>query len=423
MIRHRPRNAFTLIELMVVIAIIGVLASITIPAVLGVREAARRTSCQSNLRQMATGLNHFVTVNNCFPSAGTFGELPAVVAQNNIRNSSIQTVFNDTFGTFTAADAAAGSTYDIGPLHSWVLDILPFIDQADTYNRWDPTRVYFDNGTRTVDGVPDPTDRPSNNAIASNNIAILICPSDAAVAPRPGNLSYVVNGGFSRWHAQANFGWTGAAGVNTFPASSPGIGPDWGTGNAVRTGVMFLGTNTRLARWDACTRPASITDGSSQTLLLTENMLAGASDGTVQNAQNYSYSDGMLTNWACPHPNFSMFIASDKVCQGGCSNAGLQPSAAGTLDGPGWARANRRGSYEAINDYGNLLAQSLTGSFPYPSSRHTGGVNVAMCDGSVRFMRETIDGTVWSKLITPAGGKLPAAFRQLPLSEDAFSAP
>jgi prepilin-type processing-associated H-X9-DG protein len=271
--------------------------------------------------------------------------------------------------------------------------------------------------------VPDPTDRPSNNAIATNNVGILICPSDAAISTRPGNLSYVVNGGFSRWHAQANLGWTGAGGVTKFPGSSPGAGPDWGTVNAVRTGVMFLGTNTRIAPWDAVTRPASITDGSSQTLLLSENMLAGSSDGTVLDAQNYSYSDGTPTNWACPHPNFSMFIASDKVCQGGCSNAGLQPSGGGIVDGPGWARANRRGSYEAINDYGNLLAQSLTGSFPYPSSRHTSGVNVAMCDGSVRFIAETINGTVLSKLITPAGGKLPGAIRQLPLNEDAINAP
>jgi prepilin-type N-terminal cleavage/methylation domain-containing protein/prepilin-type processing-associated H-X9-DG protein len=410
MSRHRTRNAFTLIELLVVITIIGILAGITIPAVLGVREAARRTSCQSNLHQLATGLTQFVTVNNCYPNAGTYGELPAVVWRADLPNSSIQTVFNDTFGTFNPADPTAGRNSDAGPLYSWVVDLLPYIDQADVFNRWDPNRVYIDDGTRTVGGVPDPTDRPSNKVIATKSIGILICPTDAAISPRPGNLSYVVNGGFSRWHARPDLGWTGADGVTVIPG--PGPGPDWGKDNAVRTGVMFLGTNTHNARWDAFTRPASLTDGSSHTLLVSENIMGGSSDGN-------SYSDGTPTNWACPHPNFSMFIGSDKVCQGGWQSAGLQPSSGGTADGPGWARANRRGSYEAINDYGNLLARSLRGSFPYPSSRHTSGVNVAMCDGSVRFIVETIDGTVWSKLITPAGGRLPAAIRQLPLDEDA----
>jgi prepilin-type N-terminal cleavage/methylation domain-containing protein/prepilin-type processing-associated H-X9-DG protein len=416
----RHRRAFTLTELLVVIAIIGILASITIPAVLGTREAARRTACQSNLRQLASGLTHFVTVNNRYPNASTFGELPAMAALNNPLYSSIQTVFNGTFGTFQAADPAAGRNYDAGPLHSWVVDVLPYIDQADTANRWDPTRVYFDDGTRTVGGVPDPTDRPSNKAIASTNIGILICPTDAAISPRPGNLSYVVNGGFSRWHFQPGIGWTGAEGVTTFPRSSPGSGPDWGPDNAVRTGLMFLGTHTGLTRWDAFSRPASITDGSSQTLLLTENLLAGSSDGKPISDRVPNYSDGTATNWACPHPNFCMFIASDNVCQGGCLNAGLQPSGGGTVDGPGWAQSNRRGSFEAINDYGNLLAQGLKGSFPYPSSRHAGGINVAMCDGSVRFLKENIDGTVWSKLITPAGGRLPLAFRQLPLDQDSI---
>jgi len=366
------------------------------------------------MKQLATGLTSFVTTNNQYPNAGTYGELPSVVSQGDLANSSIQTVFNGTFGYFLPANPAAGLNYDAGPLYSWVVDVLPYIDQADVFNRWDPTRVYFDDGNRTVGGVPDPTDRPSNKAIAANNIGILICPSDTATSPGHGELSYVVNGGFSRWHALPGLGWTGANGLPTMPGLS--TGPDWGTENAKRTGVMFLGTNTRSAGWDAATRPANLTDGSSQTMLLSENMLARSSVGN-------QYSDGKPTNWACPHPNFSMFIASDKVCLGGCLSAGLKPSGGGTVDGPGWARANRRGSYEAINDYGDLLALGLNGSFPYPSSRHPGGINVAMCDGSVKSIKETIDGTVWSKLITPAGGKLPAAIRQLPLNEDAIGSP
>jgi prepilin-type N-terminal cleavage/methylation domain-containing protein len=408
----RPaRRGFTLIELLVVIAIIGVLAGLLLPAVLASRETARRSACQSNLHQLGLGLAQFVTAHGRYPNAGTFGEDPAVAARGLLAASSIQTAFNGQFGTYTPADPSAGRNWDVGPLSSWVVDVLPFIDQVDLAGRWDPNRVYFDAGGRTAGGTTDSDDRSTNAAVAALNLSVLVCPSDPATAPRHGHLSYVVNGGFSRWHARPELGWAGADGVTAQPG--PGPGPDWGTANAVHTGVMFLGTRPGRARWDACSRPASLTDGASQTVLLAEATLAGYSEGT-------RYSDGVATNWACPHPNFTMFLASDDVCQGGCAGGSLRPSGNGTVDGPGWDRANRRGSYESING-GRDLREA--GSFPYPSSRHTGAVGVALCDGSVRFVRETIDGTVWSKLVTPSGGTLPPVMRQLPLDLDAVVAP
>jgi len=51
---------------------------------------------------------------------------------------------------------------------------------------------------------------------------------------------------------------------------------------------------------------------------------------------------------------------------------------------------------------------------------HPTGANFAFCDGAVRFISNTIDGTVYSKIITPAGSKLPVPFRQLPVSQDSF---
>jgi prepilin-type N-terminal cleavage/methylation domain-containing protein/prepilin-type processing-associated H-X9-DG protein len=412
MTARRPgRHGFTLIELLMVIAIIAVLSALLFPAVMAAREAARRTACQSNLRQLGQGLAGFVTAHGRYPNAGTFGEDPAVAARGQLAASSIQTAFNGQFGTYTPADPTAGRNWDVGPLSNWVVDVLPFLDEADRANRWDPDRVYFDTGGRTVGGTPDPADRPGNAAVAALNLPLLVCPSDPATAPRHGDLSYVVNGGFSRWHARPDLGWAGANGVDSQPG--PGTGPDWGAANAVRTGVMFLGTRPGRTRWDACTRPASLTDGASQTVLLSESTLTGDSEGT-------RYSDGTPTNWACPHPNFAMFVASDNVCQGGCGGGSLRPSGGGTVDGPGWDQANRRGSFEAIND-GRELREP--GSFPYPNSRHTGGVGVALCDGSVRFIKETIDGTVWSKLVTPSGGTLPPVMRQLPLDQGAIDAP
>jgi prepilin-type N-terminal cleavage/methylation domain-containing protein/prepilin-type processing-associated H-X9-DG protein len=399
--RSRRRRGFTLIELLVVISIIGVLIGLLLPAVQAARRVARRMQCSSNLRNVGLGLQGYLNAKGYYPNAGTFIDNPA-----NGVGSAISGCFSSTVGgtgTFTSTVGTNGQS-EFGPMHSWVVDILPYIDSVDLANAWNNSTQYF-----SISVDPN-TALPSNNVIASKSIGVLSCPDDLTVVPGAGNLSYVVNGGFSRWVHQPAWGWAGAiAGGTDVTNLCP-----WAQVNAAQTGVMFLGSSTGRQPYDMRTTPSSIFDGTSQTILASENTLAGASQAgyAITGGPN---TGGMSTNWACPHPNTIMFVASDNVF-----NGSLQSNGQLGTDAAGWSAANTKNpnAYEAINFGANNI--TTEGAFPYPSSNHIGSINVLFCDGGVRNITDSVDGTVYSKLITPAGSKLPAAWRQLPLGSDEF---
>jgi prepilin-type processing-associated H-X9-DG protein len=333
-------------------------------------------------------------------------------------------------------------------MYSWVVPILPDLDNQELYNQWSmwstPSGAasgslgspvpYFDGyNPASIQANLSPS-QASNWKIGSTNIGVLRCPDDNTVLVGQGNLSYAANGGFSLWHA-IPYGWVGSqidgqsAALGSASLSTPGLqwtqtlpsSPLITMGITSKMGVMFLestfpqGSQIR-STINVRSTISGITDGTSSTLLVSENTLTGSSTGTP-------YSNGLETNWACPMPTFAMFIGSSGVCGVPNSNncaagtTALQPTQ--DVDGPLWAYANRVGPpYENINGGQNL---TLEGSYPFSNSSHPGGCNMGFCDGGVRFITNTIDGTVYSKIITPAGSKLPYYLKQQPVSQDAFS--
>ncbi len=427
--RLRSRRGFTLIELLVVISIIGVLVGLLLPAINSAREAGRRTQCQNNMRQLALALNAFAGRKSAFPAAGTFFEDNTTPATSGATSILYQSLGSGATGVTSGTTLTAPSN----AAYSWVVSILSDLDQTDLANNWTFHVPYWSTIT------PDTSTTP-NLIIGSTSLGVLRCPDDNNFTANEGNLSYVANGGFSRFpYAPSPWvglkadgdpnGGTAASSVLTFDSPNNVTAAP----NLQKGGVMFLNSiydnvfdtsvtsaqNGRSPAWGgAKTTLASITDGMSATLLLGESTLVGYSTGVA-------YSGNLGTNWSAPFPNFCMFIGSDDICEvlgssqksTGACNTNFRSVYINVSDDPQWSQANRLLTYENIN-YGQNL--TIKGTFPFVTSGHPTGANFAFCDGHVSFQSNTIDGTVYAKLLTPAGSKMSSSYKQLPLNQDAF---
>ena len=148
MLRKASRKrGFTLIELLVVIAIIAILIALLLPAVQQAREAARRTQCKNNLKQIGLALHNYHDIYGTFPSGH------------------VRWGASDPFRLWTGSNNREG--------WSWHVMILPQMDQAPLYNVLDPGRYRLDEVCAKLNpAVPDPV------SVLQTRISAFICPSD-----------------------------------------------------------------------------------------------------------------------------------------------------------------------------------------------------------------------------------------------------
>ncbi len=297
------RSAFTLIELLVVIAIIAILIGLLLPAVQKVREAAARTKCQNNLKQIGLGLHSYESA---------FGRLPPGY------NSKTLTPNGD----------------NLGPGWGWAALILPQVEQ--------------DNLFRQIDQTKDIAD-PVHAAVRATVLNLYRCPSDQ---PTAGDTFPLANGaGTTVTLAFANYVACGG----TYEVSGF---PDTNTGTFLRNSKFRL---------------TDITDGTSNTLFVTERTSrrspvttwAGALTGAINPPLNPALDD--------EEAQTLVLMQTGEVDEGRTPNNPL----------------------DHVED---------------ASSSHTGGVNALLGDGSVRFLRDAIQPAVWVALGTRTGGEVPGDF-------------
>lgn len=150
MIQRQRTCGFTLVEVLVVIAIIGILVALLLPAVQAAREAARKAQCINNLRQVALAVSNYESATKYLPPAGLVGP-PTPNCRLQDRHFNPQSA----------------------PQLSWLVLILPFIEEGGLYDQFDLTRDVFDQAPaepqqRTVAAYLCPSDRADSRVFVRN---------------------------------------------------------------------------------------------------------------------------------------------------------------------------------------------------------------------------------------------------------------
>ena len=321
------RKAFTLIELLVVIAIIAVLIALLLPAVQQAREAARRSQCKNNLKQIGLGYQNYHDVNLFFPSA--------------------------------APETNSGWA------HSQWISVLPFMDAAPIYKKWN-FKIPEEGWMCAI---------PQNMAaIANAGLPWIQCPS----SPLEPFVNPCVN--------VPNESYVGIAGA--FPTATNGLTEPlgWAPGTPNQF-TSFQGTSPPTA-WNGnrnFIKIAHVTDGTSNTMLVGEN--SNFVFDAAGNKQDFRPTSGQPGNWNWGlamgnHASWSVAQLHVKTIRYPPNAKVLGQDGANYLGGPHWS----------------------TGNSPLASA-HSGGVQVLMTDGTVRFVNNNVNMDTLARIACRADGK------------------
>ncbi|WP_339743664.1 DUF1559 domain-containing protein [uncultured Rubinisphaera sp.] len=317
-------NGFTLIELLVVIAIIAILVALLLPAVQQAREAARRSSCKNNLKQMGLALHNYHDSHSCFP-AGYFRDGTYVIGVGD------------------------------GPGWGWGTMILPQIEQASLYDDLSPNSNLL-------------TDDPAILALTQTVISTYRCPT----SPAPDLNDKVVRvdaDSDDNPHATSNY--RGVFGDFNSQAN-------YTDDDCSRIKGACVSGNNGVFGASSSTRFRDITDGTTNTVMIGE--VTYGTNGAKNNS-------GTLIDYAA-----SVWV-------------GVETEGS-------WSDAVTLNTFRGLTDAGNPdsgFRPNGTRAYAF-SSHHDGGVQFVLCDGSVRFLSENLDGQIIDWVATRNDGEVIGEF-------------
>lgn len=337
-----PRRAFTLVELLVVIAIIGILVALLLPAVQAAREAARRTQCTNNMKQVALAILNYENQRKVLPR-GTYNYIDST-------GHGTAPPYGKHDGTSAGSPHPNDDKFD---RRCWFHDVLPFVEErslSEAFEDYMGNRLAWGPYPSAFDFEQAPT-----------VVHSFVCPSDS-VSPKthtfhPGN--YALTQGFSGNYV----GCAGSYYQNKLRTDSPDY-QDYKdnlllSGSKV-DGLLIAGTNVKLAR---------CTDGLSNTALVSEIRLVEDTRGNDSRGRYYNPAHGGVLFTTLEPPN---------------SERGDEVSWVSSLNDVSLAPIAERGE----GDPYFLTARSY----------HPGGINLARGDGSVEFVSENINRDAYQAL-------------------------
>jgi prepilin-type N-terminal cleavage/methylation domain-containing protein/prepilin-type processing-associated H-X9-DG protein len=355
------RRGFTLIELLVVIAIIAVLIALLLPAVQAAREAARRIQCTNNLKQLGLAIANYESANNTIP-------------------------IGDVFNTSTppCTGAGFGGNCQNTP---WFVMVLPFIEQGAMYNSF--------NAAIGTEG-PGFLGLGVNSTVFTTRITSQQCPSDnsqtfsvASLAPLgvPANFTYSASKGNYgvNWGNTDNGQWTTSGSFPTLYRASP-------------FGVNQSLTGAQTVRF------ASITDGLSNTQFISE-FLQGAPDDVRGTIWVDDACAGAYQTRFTPNGTQDILQILGAFAGNGRNNVDNIPGGAAGAPATSPATPGTLCDTQPVQQLACANA-SEGGAYCGSRSRHPGGVNTLFGDGSVHFVKNSINPTTWVGLGSISGGEV-----------------